>query len=226
MTPGFVGFHPGRLWSLLDMFKVEMPKLIDLAREIEAQETLFASIETVNEVDIEEGQAPRWKLSDGDLKTLKARIERMAEFAERSHLGTSHALLVKRKDSPPKTAGEWQVLVDAIQAELEDKLFLFVPPHRARFFALSMKDSSVAAFPIACREIQHAGFCLSAGMFTPVSSTLCAPGKLASARSAKLWASSSTCRLIRSSGVSTKIRSPGRSRRSKTAPSQPNAPLI
>lgn len=148
------------------MREFDIRAFMNLAREIEDQDVTYGAIEAENEVHREFGEAPTAKLNDDELKELSARVERMAAFTEQINLHTSHTLLKARRAEPPKSQGEWRILIEAIYAEMKGQLVLYVPPERARFFKLACKPETAAAFPVAAKEIQLAGRSLAAGLFT------------------------------------------------------------
>jgi hypothetical protein len=150
----------------MTMYEFDIRAFMNMAREIEDQDVRFGAVETLNESDVEFGQVPNAKLSTEELSELQRRVERMSAFADRIGLPTTHALLESRKSELPKTQGEWRILIEAIYSEMKGKLVLYVPPERARFFKLQFDTQTVDAFPFASKEMQLAGRCLSAGMFT------------------------------------------------------------
>lgn len=93
-------------------------------------------------------------------------IKSLSDLCERIGLTTSLALLKARENNLPKTRGEWEILVDAVRAELESNLFLFVPQHRAKYYELTLPSTVTAAFPTASRELVAAGNSLAVGLYT------------------------------------------------------------
>ncbi len=151
--------------ELVGMFQINLRSYLNLAREMEQQATTFGMIEAENEADAEYGRPQSQKLDEQELEVLKARIERMERFAGELDLTTSQALLSLRlRDGLPKTGGEWQMLMDAINVELKNRLFLFVPAYRAGFYEQLAPDWAVAPrFPSAAADYSSAGNCFAVG---------------------------------------------------------------
>jgi hypothetical protein len=97
---------------------------------------------------------------------VKEAIAALSDLSEKIGLTTSLTLLNARKNNLPKTRREWEILIDAVRAELESNLFLFVPRHRAKFHELKLPSTVTAAFPTASRELVAAGNSLAVGLYT------------------------------------------------------------
>lgn len=138
------------------MLEFNARAFMNLAREIEEQDTTFFMSET-------EGASP---LDDEELKSLRGRMVRMAALAAKLEMPTLRTLLDARKETPPSTLGEWRMLIEVMYAELEGKLFLFVPPHRSKFFKVTVPEKVYTAFPFASRELQDSGRCIAMGQWT------------------------------------------------------------
>ena len=72
----------------------------------------------------------------------------------------------KKIEDPPQTAREFDLLIDAVKAELDSKLFLFVPNNLAKYYEADslLKDETQVRFPDASEEIRRAGNCLACGL--------------------------------------------------------------
>jgi hypothetical protein len=148
------------------MLEFKAHQFMNLAREIEQQDSVFFIVQAENESAVEFNQVPKAKLDQGEIADLTKRVGYMADLAADLELSTSKTLLDSRKSAPPTTLGEWRMLIESIHAELKSKLFLFVPSHRAKFFKIQLPEAVFTGFPFASREIQDAGRCISAGQWT------------------------------------------------------------
>lgn len=83
-------------------------------------------------------------------------------------LPVSAAILEPKIDAPPETAAELDILVHAVLTEIKSRLFLFVPPHAAKFYEFEdiVSDRVKWAFPGGTSELRSAGTCFTAGLHT------------------------------------------------------------
>jgi hypothetical protein len=93
-------------------------------------------------------------------------IVELSDLCKKIGLTTSLALLNARKNDLPQTGREWDLLVDAVRAELKNNLFLFVPPQHARFYELILPSAVTVAFATASKELVAAGNSLAVGLYT------------------------------------------------------------
>jgi hypothetical protein len=105
-------------------------------------------------------------LNDFQKEEVKESIAALTDLCKRIGLPTSLALLDARKNNIPQTRGEWDMLVDAVRAELKTNLFLFVPMHRAKYYEITLQDTVTTAFPDASKELAAAGNCVAVGLYT------------------------------------------------------------
>jgi len=153
------GLRPGRLWSLLEMLRVYADKYIILGRQlVDGEQTLQAA--ELRSLLVTE------KESEAALTRMGFHLSAMATLCEELDLATSRTLIEKRLTDPPQSKREFELLVDAIFAELEGKLFLFVPPHRAKYYGLVLQSTVSTAFPRASQEMVEAGNGIATEMFT------------------------------------------------------------
>lgn len=139
------------------MIKIFAQQYIQLGGKIrEAQHLLDASTGTPHKLSTEYGDMPAILV---ELKDLCGSLQ----------LPVSSTLLA---DGPrqviPATSGELGILVKAIIAELETLLFVFIPPHIAKYYERDdlVSDHVKSAFPSASAEIREAGTCLASGLNT------------------------------------------------------------
>ena len=108
----------------------------------------------------------RGDLYDHQKEQVKEAIVALSDLSKKIGLTTSLTLLKARENNLPKTRREWELLVDAVRAELENNLFLFVPQHRAKYYELTLPSTVTAAFPTASKEMAAAGNSLAVGLYT------------------------------------------------------------
>lgn len=97
---------------------------------------------------------------------IKESVLALADLCRRIGLPTSLELLKERETDPPQNSREWDILVSAVRSELKINLFLFVPPHRAKYYDLSLRNTVTHAFPTASTELVAAGNSLAVGLYT------------------------------------------------------------
>ena len=71
-------------------------------------------------------------------------------------------------DSSNPSARDIENLLNVLHAELEALVYLFIPPHLARYYECDdlVSAEATAAFPSAAAEMRSAGSCLASGMNT------------------------------------------------------------
>jgi hypothetical protein len=90
---------------------------------------------------------------------------RLTELCEKLDMPISRSLLVDKE--PPQTEREFEIIRKVLDAELRDKLMVFVPSHRRKYFNRKFIDDSVlAAFPGPHLELRLAGQCFAVGLYT------------------------------------------------------------
>jgi hypothetical protein len=151
---GAVIWHPGRLWSLWDMLKVHALEFFKLGER---------SSTTRSDIFFGKG---RINLHDFQKKDVQEAIAALADLSEKIGLTTSLTLLKARENNLPETRREWEILVDAVRAELENNLFLFVPQHRAKYYEMILQSAVATTFPMASKELVAAGNSLAVGLYT------------------------------------------------------------
>lgn len=101
-------------------------------------------------------------------KQLGEVLTELRELCERLDLPVSAALIESQVDAPPQTDGELDLLIRAVITELKTRLFLFVPPHAAKFYEWDeiVSDAVKLAFPSCSAEIRLAGSSFAASLYT------------------------------------------------------------
>ena len=160
-----------RLWSLWDMIKVYATSYIDLGINIGQS----ASQYEVNAVfrratGILGISAPNHMKHLDSTQQQKAleTLKSLRAFCSTLDLPVSKHLLSDIEDKVPSTNTEFNIYINAIYAELNAKLFIYIPSYRAQFFEKEdiITDKAREAFPTAYGEIREAGNCFAAGRFT------------------------------------------------------------
>jgi hypothetical protein len=137
------------------MLKITAQKYIELGRQIADAELHYLARES--------GRAGL----PIDEFYIRRPMSAMLEICRELGLGTSKELLSARLTDVPRTGREFKLLVDAIWAELRDKLFLYVPSYRAPYFDDPGLPLTVnAEFPRATEEMRLAGNCYALGQPT------------------------------------------------------------
>ena len=151
-----------RLWSLWDMLRVSASNYLTLGASLEDIVQILVKSEDITE-------SPYGKpLTDNEIDKLTDTLRIALDECKKLHLPVSVSLLETRTKYLPSSSGALDVLVDAIHAELGANLFLFVPPHVARYYERDdlVSEKVTENFPKSSEEIRTAGTCLAAGLNT------------------------------------------------------------
>lgn len=149
-----------RLWSLGEMLKVSARNYLSLGGRLEMAVNVFVDSE-----DMTHGPWGR-RLNDDEKDQLKGLMEDILEECRGLGLPISTELIANRLDFLPQTSGELNVLIEAINAEFNSQLFLFVPVHRAKYHQLIIQSTIQVAFPSATAEIAEAANSYTFGLNT------------------------------------------------------------
>lgn len=146
------------------MLRIYVGKYLELGEEIQDARTVFHFMEVAAPGDPDKTLKPREK------EALRQSLMRIFDECAALELPTAADIISNHIQEPdlPKTAGELDLLIEVVQSELKGKLFLFVPPHRAKFYESDKLVSPAVktAFPSACRELGEAGNCFAAARYT------------------------------------------------------------
>ena len=88
-------------------------------------------------------------------------LKRLRQQCQALGLQTSRALLDGAIGRPPTTESELSIYVRAVNIELVDKLFLYVPPARSSYFDAHPSADVSLKFPSAVYDLDEAGKCLA-----------------------------------------------------------------
>jgi hypothetical protein len=107
-------------------------------------------------------------LDDDAAKDLKGHLENVLKVCEDLGLDVSKELFEQAKDSPPATDREFDVMKTALYAELKNRLMVYVPSHRRKYFQhKTFLDPGIQKpFPGAFTELGTAGQAFSVGLYT------------------------------------------------------------
>lgn len=157
----FDGLQPGRLWSLWDMLTLKARYFIDLGAEFHDLLALYILRD-------DDGNG---RMTDArELETVRAHFDKVHVLCLELNLPTATELLQSRLAHAklPRTLGEFEILRDAVYAELKNCWFAHIPVDRLDYFVM---DIAVAkrvrdAFPYAYEEIRNAGTAYALGLAT------------------------------------------------------------
>jgi hypothetical protein len=111
---------------------------------------------------------PDRALTEDEKQGLVSHLNKLLDQCDKLDLPVSKNLIESRLNDPPKSGREFELLIDALYAEIKDKLFVFVPERRRKFFHPRnfMSDGIKPAFPKGRIEMAEAGRAYAVGLFT------------------------------------------------------------
>lgn len=154
MNAGLERFHPGRLWSLLDMLKILALDYLRLGARIQDAENIFEFLKPQDELACEARR---------DLFDVLADIH---DICKKLDMPVSRKMFAEARRQPPETTRELRIMTRALYGELESKVFMFIPSHRMQYFDPLIEDAVRQAFPKAASELESSGKTLAAGFYT------------------------------------------------------------
>lgn len=101
-------------------------------------------------------------------KEILGYLAEILDICERLNMPVSKELVAEAKNDPPRNEREFEILMKAVYAEIGNKLMVFVPNHRRKYFnPKSFLDDNVAKqFPGPYSEMDRAGESFAVGLFT------------------------------------------------------------
>jgi len=151
----------------VEMLKVSAKEHIELGEHIEETRTVFYFTESAQTHSPGHKDA---KLDKDEIKDLHNGLIRMFDMCQALDMRISADLISDRVSTAnyPQTSGEYNVLIDALKAELKSKLFLHVPKDQAEYYESDKLVSAdlLAKFPNAAADIKEAGSCYATGRYT------------------------------------------------------------
>lgn len=138
--------------------------------------------------DSHEEHEPERQLKAEEIDQLRGCVEKIVALCEELELPVAKTIFENAQKDLPKTHREFEILTNALDAELKNKLFVFVPSHRQKFMQPRhfMGEKSKEAFPKARRKWPKPVGLTQLACILRLFFTACAPSKLAFA----LWLSS------------------------------------
>lgn len=154
-------FGPHRLWSLCGMLKQSARQYIELGEVIADIRTNLYMMEVQVHDDPDDGLKP------DEIEHMRTNLIKIWDVCNELGLSVSEDLISSRVDQSngppklPKTEAEWTLLIDAVKSEIRNRLLVFIPEHRAKYFEKEISWRS--AFPEASTDFQSAYKCFVAG---------------------------------------------------------------
>jgi hypothetical protein len=144
------------------MLRVYADKYIDLGERINDAKAMLQYTEE-NFPTESDRQMVRAELNK--VGTHLIEIERLCRELE---LPIASKLIKKHMGTPPNTRREFQILIDAVYVELENRLFLYVQPDLAKFYDDDgiLSENFRLRFPSPYRELRESGSCICCGLST------------------------------------------------------------
>lgn len=141
------------------MLKIYAQEYIDIGASINEASSILGLAEMSDGEDR--------KLTSDELKDLKNLLRDLAGKCEAIGLRVTQGLAEGMIGDPPRTSRELNTILYALNLEIQDKLFFFVPSERAKYYdrVSEISPVAVAQFPNAIREIGRAGNCFAFGEY-------------------------------------------------------------
>jgi hypothetical protein len=152
-------FETGKLWSLLDMLRMNAVYFIALGGLSRQASTVF---------DLAKNDLSNPFATAEESKNISFLIESMRQTCERINLPVALKLLEHAESSLPETRREFELLLRVLNAELEAQVFLFIPSHKSGYFEKenTLTDEAKLNFPNSNQEIIAAGNAFSSDLNT------------------------------------------------------------
>lgn len=130
------------------MLKIDITGYIQLGQEIADASMNFYMMGQMD--------APDNKPRPDETAEVIALLKKIQRHCAALDLPISRQMIEHAIEDPPETQREFDQYVIAVRTELRNKLFLFVPPHNAKYFE---KSISITGFPKASSELSRAANC-------------------------------------------------------------------
>jgi hypothetical protein len=168
------------------MLTVFARPFIYLGEEIQGIRGMFVIVDS-------EANEPGRALTAEETEGIRDHLRQVLEHCEKLDLPICKKLVSARLMDPPKTGREFEILTDALYAEIADKVFVFVPSHRRKFMRPKefMQEEQIKnSFPNAWVEMAEAGRCHAVGAHTAAATAIarkpiCVSGVISAA--ARRW---------------------------------------
>lgn len=141
----------------MDMLRVNALQYINLGQQVANARMVFSMATTMGQ-----------PLSRDEVVHLKATLSKIQILSKDLNLPTSLAMISRHLDNLPQTQRELELLLNVVSAELQDRLFLFVPSHRSAFYQNPslLSDQAKQAFPSILDDVRDASSCYALGLYT------------------------------------------------------------
>ena len=141
------------------MLKVFAQNYVDLGRSLESLSmSLYMSDLDKETLTTEERK--------NDEQSAKRELQRLSKHCSQLSLSTSEKLIARAIEDVPTTSRELEIYLEAVDIELKQRLFFFVPPHRAIHYNSQFPETQVGALPLTSAELVRAGNCFAFGEYT------------------------------------------------------------
>jgi hypothetical protein len=135
-------WYPGRLWSLWDiMDRFPLLKFWELVALLRDHDVNFYMAD----------QSPDKPITLEEIEELTTLLKMLREICRKLDLPVACSSLDDAIKQPPARRRELELVVGVAKKELENKLFLFVPSHRAKYYDLILQSSITTAFPLTSK---------------------------------------------------------------------------
>ena len=107
------------------------------------------------------------ELMPDEIEHMRTNLIKIWDICRETELLVSADLISSRVNQTcgpprlPKTEAEWNLLIDAVKSEIRNRLLVFIPEHRAKYFERGIAWRST--FPEAAADFQSAFKCFVAG---------------------------------------------------------------
>lgn len=158
--------NPFRLWSLMDILRVYAEKYIALGQMVTSVISFYEAIQ-------DRGNP----LNEQEQERIRSYLNTIKDHCDQLKLIVSSNLLTIAITDPPQNGREFVILNNAVKAEIKTNLFLFIPPHRAKYHQYHdfYKEPKVDNFPESSKDLIRAGNCFALGEYTAsVFHSMCA----------------------------------------------------
>ena len=125
---------------------------------IEKMKVVLSQAETIRSHNQKD---PLAALDDEETRKIHSLVKILHRVCVDNDLATAEAIISPRRDDPPQTSRELNILADAVKAELKVQLYLHVPKEKAQHYDSDavLSETAQLAFPTAHAELQDASNC-------------------------------------------------------------------
>jgi hypothetical protein len=147
------------------MLRIYAHTYIELGRKIEEACALIHFVAAARQ----DGLAEEAKMSLDERMRLHNLLQEMSDLCGEIGLPVARELIHRAMSNMPQTSREFDILADAVTAELKPKVFLYLPSERSSYVEKTRLNLAVEAqkFPRAVEEINQALRCYAFGLGTP-----------------------------------------------------------